>query len=173
MSGDIAIPDRPAFKASEVCEIAKLQPYVLRLWENEFPDLGVARTPGGPRVYRRTDVERVLRIRHLVFHDGLTLAGVRRRLDGETPTLPKVTPDESALFHEVIGADLRLRLNHLKSGLRSLLELVSHDPVSSLKPAMPMGDFHLEAPSAEDSSASTAQASAKRAPSRRKTLEHR
>ncbi len=80
---DVTIPDRPAFKAAEVCEIAKVQPYVLRSWESEFPDLGVARTPGGPRVYRKADVERVLRIRHLVFGEGLTLAGVRRRLDTE------------------------------------------------------------------------------------------
>ena len=73
------IPDKPAFKAGEVCEIAQIQPYVLRSWESEFPDLGLSKTPGGPRVYRRVDVERVLRIRELVFTEGLTLAGVRRR----------------------------------------------------------------------------------------------
>src|SRR4029077_6860031 len=44
MSGqDILIPDKSAFKASEVCEIAKVQPYVLRSWENEFHELGVSR----------------------------------------------------------------------------------------------------------------------------------
>jgi DNA-binding transcriptional MerR regulator len=75
------IPKRALFKASEVCEIAAIQPYVLRSWEGEFPDLGVSKSDGGPRVYRRTDVERVLRIKHLVFSDGLTLAGVRRRID--------------------------------------------------------------------------------------------
>ena len=81
MSGqDIVIPDKSAFKASDVCEIARIQPYVLRSWENEFPELGVSRTPGGPRVYRKTDVERVLQIRHLVLAEGLTLAGVRRKL---------------------------------------------------------------------------------------------
>jgi len=87
---DITIPDRPAFKAAEVCEIARLQPYVLRSWESEFPDLGIARTPGGPRVYRKSDVERVLQIRQLVFHDGLTLAGPhgpRQRITGNLATL--------------------------------------------------------------------------------------
>src|SRR4029450_2422737 len=49
---EIVVPNRPAFKASEVCEIAQVQPYVLRSWENEFPELGVSRTPGGPRGYR-------------------------------------------------------------------------------------------------------------------------
>lgn len=79
------IPDRPAFKASEVCEIAQIKPYVLRSWESEFPDLGLSKTPGGPRVYRRSDVERVLRIRELVFTEGLTLSGVRRRFESEQP----------------------------------------------------------------------------------------
>ncbi len=81
----VAIPDKPAFKASEVCEIVQIQPYVLRSWESEFPDLGLSKTPGGPRVYRRSDVERVLRIRDLVFTEGLTLAGVRRRFESEEP----------------------------------------------------------------------------------------
>jgi DNA-binding transcriptional MerR regulator len=81
----VTIPDKPAFKASEVCELAQIQPYVLRSWESEFPELGLSKTPGGPRIYRRTDVERVLRIRDLVFTEGLTLSGVRRRFDAEQP----------------------------------------------------------------------------------------
>ena len=81
----MTIPDKPAFKASEVCELMQIQPYVLRSWESEFPELGISKTPGGPRVYRRADVERVLRIRDLVFTEGLTLAGVRRRFEAENP----------------------------------------------------------------------------------------
>ncbi|MGV3518129.1 MerR family transcriptional regulator [Luteitalea sp.] len=84
-SQSVTIPDKPAFKASEVCELAQIQPYVLRSWESEFPDLGLSKTPGGPRIYRRVDVERVLRIRDLVFVEGLTLSGVRRRFDAEQP----------------------------------------------------------------------------------------
>ena len=89
---DVTIPDKPAFKASEVCELAQIQPYVLRSWESEFSDLGLSKTPGGPRVYRRIDVERVLRIRELVFTEGLTLSGVRRRFEAEQP------PAEEDLF---------------------------------------------------------------------------
>ena len=70
----LAIPNRPVFRAQEVCELADVQAYVLRSWEAEFPDLGVAKATG-PRVYRRADVELVLRIKHLLFVDGLTLAG--------------------------------------------------------------------------------------------------
>ena len=57
----VEIPNRSLFRQPEVCDIAQVQPYVLRSWEAEFPDLGVAKTKGGPRVYRRADVERVLR----------------------------------------------------------------------------------------------------------------
>jgi phenylacetate-CoA oxygenase PaaJ subunit len=57
----VEIPKRALFKAAEVCELAKVQPYVLRSWESEFPDLGVAKTEGAPRTYRREDVEQVLR----------------------------------------------------------------------------------------------------------------
>ena len=81
----VEIPNRSLFRQPEVCEIAQVQPYVLRSWEAEFPDLGVAKTEGGPRVYRRADVERVLRIKHLLFVDGLTLAGARRKLQDEQP----------------------------------------------------------------------------------------
>ena len=79
----VQIPSRSLFRQPEVCEIAQVQPYVLRSWEAEFKDLGVAKTQGGPRVYRRADVERVLRIKHLLFVEGLTIAGARRKLQDE------------------------------------------------------------------------------------------
>jgi DNA-binding transcriptional MerR regulator len=136
---DNSIPDRPAFKAAEVCEIAKLQPFVLRSWESEFPDLGIARTPGGPRVYRKADVERVLQIRHLVFQDGLTLAGARRKLEG-TPIAPRDTSaDDTLLFDDVLSADAKQRLARIKTGLKNLLDLVSRDPRG-------LADFSLESP---------------------------
>lgn len=157
---DVTIPDRPAFKAAEVCELAKVQPYVLRSWESEFPDLGVARTPGGPRVYRKADVERVLRIRHLVFGEGLTLAGVRRRLDAEAGVTPKpaAVPVDDSLFNDVVGADLKARLSQIKTGLKSVLELVSREPrvaVSLGSAVAPLTDFHLESPGAGGAASAT------------------
>lgn len=159
---DVTIPDRPAFKAAEVCELVKVQPYVLRSWESEFPDLGVARTPGGPRVYRKADVERVLRIRHLVFGEGLTLAGVRRRLDSEVGVTPKVVaPVDDSLFNDVVGADLKARLAQVKSGLKSVLELLSREPRVSLGSAVaPLTDFSLESPATAVAHAAPKRASA-------------
>lgn len=143
---DVVIPDKPAFKASEVCEIAKVQPYVLRSWENEFPELGVSRTPGGPRVYRKSDVERVLQIRHMVLAEGLTLAGVRRKLEGAgvTPAAASVPPpndEDRALLREVMTPEIKVRLGRVRDGLRSLVELLSREPAA----VAVSGDFHLEA----------------------------
>ena len=123
---DVEIPKRALFKASEVCEIASVQPYVLRSWESEFPDLGVAKSPGGPRIYRRSDVERVLRIKQLVFNDGLTLAGVRRRIEEEAA--PVLEDADAAPFQELLGRNARERLAEVKRGLMDILELLTARP---------------------------------------------
>src|SRR5216110_1320025 len=85
IAAQVEIPNRALFKAAEVCDILKVQPYVLRSWETEFPKLGIAKAPGAPRVYRRKDVEQVARIRHLLLVEGLTLAGARRKLEEDLP----------------------------------------------------------------------------------------
>jgi len=123
---DVEIPNRALFKASEVCEIASVQPYVLRSWESEFPDLGVSRGGGGPRTYRRSDVEKVLRIKQLVFSDGLTLAGVRRRIDEEAP--PVIEEATAAPFKELLGRNAKERLSEVKRGLIGLLEMLGGRP---------------------------------------------
>ena len=123
---EVVIPKRALFKASEVCEIAGVQPYVLRSWESEFPDLGVSKSAGGPRVYRRTDVERVLRIKQLVFTDGLTLAGVRRRI--EEAAAPVLEEAEAAPFKELLGRNAKERLAEVKRGLLGLLEMLNGRP---------------------------------------------
>ena len=61
--------------------MAQLQPYVLRSWEKEFPGIGVQKSPDSPRLYRQSDIDQVQKIKQLVFGEGLTLAGARRRLE--------------------------------------------------------------------------------------------
>ena len=117
----VQIPSRSLFRQPEVCEIAQVQPYVLRSWEAEFPELGVTKTAGAPRVYRREDVEQVLRIRHLLLVDGLTLAGARRRLGEETAPVSA----GSAAIEELIGQNARERLTAVKRGLQSILEMLA------------------------------------------------
>jgi DNA-binding transcriptional MerR regulator len=120
------IPNRSLFRQPEVCEIAQVQPYVLRTWEAEFPDLGVAKTAGGPRVYRRADLEFVLRIKHLLFVDGLTLAGARRKLLEEHPASDTV----SAGLDELLGSDARERILLVKRGLKEIAVMLAKTPSS-------------------------------------------
>jgi DNA-binding transcriptional MerR regulator len=124
----VDIPKRSLFRQPEVCEIAKVQPYVLRSWEAEFPDLGVAKTEGGPRVYRRSDVERVLRLKHLVYVEGLTLAGARRRMSEEDPEAPDAGSGLSDVV-ELLGADARERILQVKRGLHELSAMLAKSPV--------------------------------------------
>lgn len=123
------IPNRPLFRAQEVCDLAQVQPYVLRSWEAEFPELGTAKTAGGPRVYRRGDVERVLRIKQLVFVDGLTLAGARKQLSAESGA-----PSDDSIADADIAAMLdeqaRQSLRDVRRGLQWVLGVLSGNGVT-------------------------------------------
>jgi DNA-binding transcriptional MerR regulator len=132
----VEIPNRSVFRAQEVCELAQVQPFVLRTWEAEFPDLGVAKTAGSPRVYRRSDVERVLRLKHLLLVDGLTLAGARRRLAEEGPVdagAPVTDADVSAM----LTAEARDRIREVKRGLQWMCDVLS------ARAGSPVAEFEL------------------------------
>ena len=120
----MTIPNRPVFRAQEVCDLAEVQPYVLRTWEAEFPDLGFSKTGSGPRVYRRADVARVLRIKNLLFVDGLTLAGARRRLI-EEGAVPEEPPVEDAEVAAMVDEQTRQHLRDVKQGLQWILGVLS------------------------------------------------
>src|ERR1044071_9541782 len=72
------IPDKLFFKISEVCEIVGVEPYVLRFWETEFPNLAPEKSKSGHRVYKKKDVENILRIKELLYDRGFTIAGARK-----------------------------------------------------------------------------------------------
>jgi DNA-binding transcriptional MerR regulator len=95
------IPNKLFFKIGEVCEITDTQPYVLRYWESEFPALAPAKNSSGQRIYRRRDIETVLRIKQLLYDEGFTIAGAKKRLEAElagrsdTPQTPVPTPAQA------------------------------------------------------------------------------
>ena len=113
-------PKLERLKAADVCQIAQVQPYVLRTWEAEFPDLG-QQSAGGPRIYGRADVERVLRIRELVYVEGLTLAGARRRLEESAPDAAASSVDDFVM----VDAQTRTKIQNVRQGLKSVLEMLS------------------------------------------------
>jgi DNA-binding transcriptional MerR regulator len=147
------IPDRGLFKAAEVCDIAGVQPYVLRSWELEFPSIGTSKAPGTARVYRKADVERILRIKDLVFTEGLTLAGARRRLEEEA------APAEPAIERVAADPEARERIGQIKDGLRALLDLLDGSPArksGAWPPAVQPGVLEFDSASAEAANAGAA-----------------
>lgn len=80
----VTIPDKLYFRIGEVAELCRLPAYVLRFWESEFPQLKPTKSSTGQRMYRRRDVESVLRIKQLLYSEGYTIAGAREQLKLES-----------------------------------------------------------------------------------------
>ena len=87
------------YKIGEVCKKADVQPYVLRYWETEFPSLAPNKSGGGQRTYTESDVQIITRIKALLYTEGFTIAGAKKKLDAElredgsvNPPAPEPTP---------------------------------------------------------------------------------
>jgi DNA-binding transcriptional MerR regulator len=130
------------YKAADVCDLAQVQPYVLRSWEKEFPGIGVQKSPDGPRLYRQSDVDQVLRIKQLVFEHGLTLSGAKRKLEDQSVLLVPLEPAgqsvpeareaarpaAAAPAKAAPAGDTQTHLAQVRDGLRSILTLLSEAP---------------------------------------------
>ncbi len=76
----IELPNKLYFRIGEVAKIVDVKPYVLRYWETEFSVLKPGKTPSRHRLYRRRDVETLLVIKNLLYEEGFTIAGAKKRL---------------------------------------------------------------------------------------------
>jgi len=84
MTDPVALPEgQDSFKLNEVCKLAGVQPYMLRFWGTEFPQVEAQRTGTGQRFYSREQVELILEVKRLLFDEGLTVPGAKRRLQAE------------------------------------------------------------------------------------------
>ena len=128
------IPNKLFFKIGEVCEITDTQPYVLRYWESEFPALAPAKNSSGQRIYRRKDIETVLRIKQLLYEEGFTIAGAKKRLEadlggrGPTPnamaSLPETVVTTVEPGDEAAAGATRAVLLEVRDHLRGILTLL-------------------------------------------------
>jgi DNA-binding transcriptional MerR regulator len=129
---DQRIPNKLFFKIGEVCEITDTQPYVLRYWESEFPALAPAKNSSGQRIYRRRDIETVLRIKQLLYDEGFTIAGAKKRLEsevgGRAPTprslAAEAAPEAVAAEAEPPEDRTRAALREVRSQLGEILTLL-------------------------------------------------
>ena len=74
------LPDKLYFKIGEVSSLVGVKPYVLRYWETEFEVLKPGKAPSRHRLYKKKDVELLLEIKKLLYAEGYTIEGARKKL---------------------------------------------------------------------------------------------
>ena len=95
------IPDKLFFRIGEVSTMLGLEPYVLRYWESEFPSLSPKKSGTGHRLYRRKDVELLLKIKHLLYEKRFTIDGARQFLQAEIKNAQKdIKQEQQVLFSD-------------------------------------------------------------------------
>lgn len=125
-----AIPDKLYFRIGEVARLCKVQSYVLRFWESEFPQLKPNKSGTGQRLYRKRDVEFALRIKRLLYSEGYTIAGARQVFAAEVREPYKKAQPELPLKRSAETDRIEARLKKLRGELRELLGILSA-PVST------------------------------------------
>jgi DNA-binding transcriptional MerR regulator len=113
------LPEKIYFKIGEVSEIVGVEPYVLRYWETEFDLLRPSKAPSKHRLYKKRDVELLLDIKRLLYSEGFTIEGARRKLK-ETKK-----EDKDQLKLPLAEQKYRTALVKLKRDLESLRKLLS------------------------------------------------
>lgn len=116
------IPDKLYFRIGEVSKLCDLPAYVLRFWEGEFPQLKPHKGGTGQRLYRRRDVEMVLRIKSLLYDEGYTIPGARQVFKAE---LRHKEPQLALDIADAAPDPSSKQLRKLQKDLRDLLALVS------------------------------------------------
>jgi DNA-binding transcriptional MerR regulator len=117
---EIVIPDKLFFRIGEVARLCSLPAYVLRFWETEFPQLKPSKSNTGQRLYRRKDVENVIRVKKLLYEEGYTISGARQFLKGES----RRDRSQTALPFTQHGA-ASINLGELKQNLQEVLAILA------------------------------------------------
>jgi DNA-binding transcriptional MerR regulator len=123
MSPEI-IPNKQYFKIGEVSTLSQLEPYVLRYWETEFKVIRPVRFGSNQRMYRRKDVETILEIKKLLYQEGFTIAGARKKLlQGHKEEKEKEKVKEKEIAAK--PGDLELVLKEIKEDLTELAHFLN------------------------------------------------
>jgi DNA-binding transcriptional MerR regulator len=95
--------EKKFFRIGEVSRIIGVEPYVLRYWESEFPQIRPVRADTNQRTYQKKDLELILEIKRLLYEEKLTIEGARQRLKQRKE---KTTVADAGLI-EVVKTDLQ------------------------------------------------------------------
>src|SRR4051794_9222345 len=114
------IPDKLYFRIGEVSSLLGVETYVLRYWETEFPSLAPKKSGTGHRLYRRKDVELLLRIKHLLYEKRFTIEGARQSLqnDSQKSRAQKETRKQASLFPQDPLPEIRRQLAEILQMLK-------------------------------------------------------
>ena len=132
------IPNKLFFKIGEVCELTDIQPYVLRYWETEFPTLAPAKNSSGQRIYRRRDIETVIRIKELLYGEGFTVAGARKKIEQEQAGRVDTPVSPAVLETAFEGADPDVKIGPTPSAA-AIRAAMAHPPTHA-EPAVARDD---------------------------------
>ena len=107
----IELPDKLYFRVGEASSIVGVPAYVLRFWESEFHQIRPKRTPSGQRLYRKKDIETILKIKHLLHDQKFTIRGAKQHLRYGNTSVPPHPP--------------KAALDEIKEELRQIRDLLS------------------------------------------------
>src|SRR5690554_92649 len=114
----VRIPDKLYFKIGEVAELTGVRPHVLRYWESEFAPFRPAKSRSQQRLYRRKDIELVLLLKDLLYSQGFTISGAKKKLREQFAQSLSAPPqsDESVSERQLLQ-DVRRDLQRLRDSL--------------------------------------------------------
>jgi len=102
------LPDKLYFKVGEVSAIVGVPAYVLRFWEAEFKKINPKRSSSGQRLYKKSDIELILKIKHLLYEKRFTIQGAKQHL--------KIKPEEKKEKFSTITLDeIRMELKNIRN----------------------------------------------------------
>lgn len=121
---DPVIPDKMYFKIGEVSEITGLESHVLRFWESEFKNIKPRRTSTGQRMYRKSDIQLILYIKHLLHNEKFTIQGARKYLEADTNSAKAIEKAVEKSTESARSQAGKINLSDIRSELMEILRLL-------------------------------------------------
>ena len=115
------LPPKLYYRIGEVAELVGVEPHVLRYWEREFRSIRPTKSAKGQRVYSRRDVENLLRVRELLYSEGFTIAGAKKKLQ-RTGTEPHEEHEDGEALAEGLSVKTREQLVAMRGDIEAFLE---------------------------------------------------
>ncbi len=108
-----AIPDKLYYKIGEVSKITGVKPHVLRYWESEFKEIKPYKSRSLQRLYRKRDIELILRVKKLLYEDLFTISGAKRKIKNSTDKARQMDPHFNGEAYKRILIEIKRELKEI------------------------------------------------------------